>query len=97
MDHFPGGARGGLNWKERTQLVKDLIDLGFASQLTLSHDFGGSRPALPEDAARRNINNPDGYCFIARNVIPRLINLGVAQETILDMTVNAPRRFFGGE
>ena len=97
MDHFPGGSRGGLNWEERTRLVKDLVDLGFANQLTLSHDFGGSRPSLPEDAARRNINNPDGYCFIARNVIPRLLELGVTQDTIFDMTVGAPRRFFGGE
>ena len=97
MDHFPGGARGGLNWEERTQLVKRLVDLGFTSQVTLSHDFGGSRPALPEDAERRSTNNPDGYCFIARKVLPRLEELGVSEEAIHMMTVDAPRRFFGGQ
>jgi phosphotriesterase-related protein len=96
MDHFPGGARGGPNWEERTQLVKRLIDLGHASQVTMSHDFGGWRPALPEVVGRRGANNPDGYCFVSRHVVPRLRELGASDEAIHTMTVDAPRRFFGG-
>jgi phosphotriesterase-related protein len=96
MDHFPGGARGGLTWEERTQLVKRLVDMGFAGQVTMSHDFGGWRPALPEAAERRSANNPDGYCFIARRVVPRLRELGVSEDAIRTITVDAPRRFFGG-
>ena len=97
MDRYPGGARGGLNWEERTQVIKRLVDLGFASQITMSHDFGGSRPALPEQVERRKAHNPDGYCFIIRRVLPRLRELGVGEETIHTMTVDAPRRLFGGE
>ena len=97
MDHFPGGARGGLSWEERTQVVKQLVDLGFASQVTMSHDFGGWRPALPETVGRRGENNPDGYLFVSRRVLPRLRELGVSEEAIHTMTVDAPRRFFGGE
>ena len=97
MDHFPGGARCGLNWEERTQLVKRLVDLGYASQVTMSHDFGGWRPALPEAAERRSANNPDGYCFIVRRVLPRHRESGVSEEAIRTITVNAPRRYFGGQ
>ena len=56
-----------------------MVDLGFASQITLSHDYGGARPALPEAAAARPSHNPDGYCFIIRKVLPRLRELGVSE------------------
>ena len=97
MDRYPGGATVGPNWEERTQVVKRLVDLGFASQVSMSHDYGGSRPALPEQVERRKAHNPDGYCFIIRRVLPRLRELGVSEEAIHTMTVDAPRRFFGGE
>ncbi len=95
MDRYPGNPEG-LNWEKRTEVVKKLVDLGYAGQITLSHDFGGSRPALPENINRRSLNNPDGYCFIIRKVIPRLLDLGVTKDQITDMTVNAPRKLFGG-
>ena len=96
MDRYPGGARGGLNWEERTLVLKRLVDLGYANQITMSHDFGGSRPALPEVLERRKAYNPDGYCFIIRKVLPRLRELGVSEEAIHTITVDAPRRLFGG-
>lgn len=97
MDRYPGGRAGSLNWEDRTQMVKRLVDLGFAGQVTLSHDFGGPRPALPEVIEMRNAYNPDGYCFVIRKVLPRLRELGVSDEDIHTMTVDAPRRLFGGE
>jgi len=97
MDRYPGGRSGGLNWEERTQVVKRLVDLGFAGQVTLSHDFGGSRPALPEVVEMRKAYNPDGYCFVVRRVLPRLRELGVSEKDIHTMTVDAPRRLFGGK
>ena len=97
MDRYPGGRDGGLNWEERTQVVKHLVDLGFAGQVTLSHDFGGPRPALPEVLEMRKAYNPDGYCFVVRRVLPRLRELGISEEDIHTMTVDAPRRLFGGK
>ena len=97
MDRYPGGRAGGLNWEQRTDVVKQLVDLGFAGQVTLSHDFGGARPALPEAAEARSAYNPDGYCFIIRRVLPRLRELGVSEDAIREMTVNGPRRLFGGD
>ncbi len=96
MDRYPGIPGGDLDWEKRTLVVKQLIDLGFSEKVTLSHDFGGSRPALPENIERRDKNNPDGYCFIIRKVIPRLLELGVGQEQIDNMTINGPRRLLGG-
>jgi phosphotriesterase-related protein len=95
MDRYPGSSEG-LSWERRTQVVKTLIDLGYSHQITLSHDFGGARPALPENINRRSSNNPDGYCFIIRKVIPRLLALGVTTDQITNMTINAPRKLFGG-
>jgi len=97
MDRYPGGRDRGLNWEERTQVVKNLVDLGFAGQVTLSHDFGGPRPALPEVLEMRKAYNPDGYCFVVRRVLPRLRELGISEEDIHTMTVDAPRRLFGGK
>ena len=40
--------------------------------------------------------NPDGYNFITRNVLPRLKELGVSDETVNQIMVENPRRFFEG-
>ena len=96
MDRYPGNPEG-LNWEQRTEVVRKLVNLGFSGQITLSHDFGGARPALPENIERRSKNNPDGYCFIVRRVIPRLLALGVTKEEVDNMTVHGPRRLFGAE
>ncbi|MCS5667501.1 MAG: hypothetical protein NZ876_08955 [Dehalococcoidia bacterium] len=41
--------------------------------------------------------NPDGYNFITRNVLPRLMDQGVSEETINQIMVENPRRFFEGK
>lgn len=96
LDHYPGGRMGGLDWEQRTAVVKRLIDLGFAESITLSHDFGDSRPALPEVIEQRRAYNPDSISFISRRVLPRLRDLGVSENAIQTMMVDVPRRFFGG-
>ena len=96
MDHYPGGRTGGLNWEERTQVIKQLVDMGLADHVTMSHDFSLSYDDSPVTEADRATYNPDGICFIPRKVVPRLRELGVTQEQIDAMTVDAPRRYFGG-
>lgn len=97
MDRYPGGRVSGLKWDERTQVVKQLVDLGYADHTTLSHDWGGPRPNPPDVLEMRKVYNPDDFCFIIRRVLPRLRELGVSEEDIHTMTVDAPRRLFGGE
>ncbi len=97
MDHYPGGRAGGLNWEERTQIIKELVDMGLANFVTMSHDFSLSYADSSEIEADRASYNPDGICFISRKVVPRLRDLGVSQQHIDAMTIDAPRRYFSGE
>ena len=97
MDRYPGGRLGGLQWEERTQVVKRLVDMGLAEQVTMSHDDAISYLLLPEENEARRVRNPDSISFISRRVLPRLRELGVSEEDIRTMTVDAPRRYFGGQ
>ena len=96
LDRYPGGRIPGTpKWEERTAIVKQLIDAGWAHRLMLSHDH--STPAVqpsPELRREREQFNPDGYLFITRNVLPRLRELGAADADIQAMMVDNPRRFF---
>jgi predicted metal-dependent phosphotriesterase family hydrolase len=40
--------------------------------------------------------NPDGYLFIKRRVLPRLLEMGASSETVHMLNENNPRRFFEG-
>lgn len=104
MDHMTWGSDGMkgqdaqvLSWQQRAATVKKLIDAGFARQVFLSNDwyFGiaiagtGSMEVLEK-------RNPDGMLFTMRKTLPYLRQIGVAQQDIHLMTVENPRRFFGG-
>lgn len=104
MDHMTWGAdeaRGAnaktLSWQQRAQCVKKLIDAGYEKQIFLSNDwyFGISiAPTGFMDAKEKM--NPDGILFTTRKTIPYLKQLGVSDHAIHVMTVESPRRFFGG-
>ena len=98
LDRFPGGSNPETpNWEVRTETTKKLIDAGFADRIMLGHDWSaGGAPATPERLERRRRQNPDGYLFITRKVLPRLREMGVSQETTEQIMVHNPRRFFEG-
>ncbi len=98
MDELPGHQ---LNepWREKCDMIKRLIDAGFAGQLMLSHDW--SVKLHPDDSwgaseEKHKLVNPDDYAFIGRNVLPYLREQGVDEEAIRLMTVENPRRFLAG-
>ena len=97
MDRYPGGRMGGLNWEQRTQVVKQLVDLGLSGQVTMSHDCVINGLSLPEREVERRAYNPDDISFVSRKVLPRLRELGVSDEDIRVMMVDVPRHVFGGE
>lgn len=99
MDELPGHQ---LNepWREKCDMIKRLIDAGFAGQLMLSHDW--SIKKHPDDSwgaseAKHKLVNPDDYAFVGRNVLPYLREQGVDEEAIRLMTVDNPRRFLAGK
>ncbi len=99
LDRFPGGRRPGTPyWEERTQLAKQLIDAGYTDRIMLSHDHSVPKARYGVAVQEERIKyNPDGYNFITRNVLPRLRELGVSDETINQIMVENPRRFFEGK
>jgi len=98
LDRFPGGRRPGTPlWEERTDLAKQLIDAGYANRIMLSHDHSVPKARYGLEVQEERFKyNPDGYNFITRNVIPRLKHLGVSEESINQIMVENPRRFFEG-
>ena len=97
LDRYPGGRMQGPKWDERTQVVKELLDMGLVDRITLSHDYPLSFLLSQEMNEERQTYNPDGICFINRVVLPRLREMGVSDDAINTMMVDNPRRFFGGD
>ena len=94
LDHFPGDSP---DWGTRTQVVKQLIDSGYGHRIMLSHDFNLAHHRSNQEAReRRWLDNPDGYLFIKRRVLPRLRELGVAEEAVKRLNEDNPRLFFEG-
>ncbi len=98
LDRYPGGRTGDTpNWEIRTEVLKKLLDAGFAHRIMLSHDHSvPSTNPTPEQAEERRRFNPDGYLFITRRVLPRLREMGASEDDIQAMMVDNPRRFFEG-
>ena len=99
MDRTPGGrSPGSPTWEERTETVRALIDAGFGRRIMLGHDWSVTAGlSTPEVLEERQRHNPDGYLFITRNVLPRLLERGVSQDDVDRLMVGNPRRFFEGE
>ncbi len=96
LDHYPGGRQpGALDWEQRTEVLKRLLDAGVGDRLMLSHDNSVTITLTSRDQQeQRRQYNPDGYLFVKRRVLPRLRELGVSEEAIQQLVVGNPRRFF---
>jgi len=94
LDHFPGSDP---DWETRTLVIKQLIDQGYGNRIMLSHDFNmrQHRGNIEERTARWE-RNPDGYLFIKRHVLPRLIELGVSEKSATALNEENVKRFFEG-
>ena len=97
LDIYRGvSVSGRLDWEQKTDVAKQLIDAGYGDRIMLSHDWcvtpRGSREAQ-EEVLR---HNSDGYLFITRRVLPRLQEMGCSQELLNQIMVDNPRRFFEG-
>ena len=99
LDRYPGGrVTGTPDWEQRTEVAKKLMEAGYTERIMLSHDYSvpKARNGAEVQEERRRAN-PDGYNFISRYVLPRLMELGASEADIHQITVENPRRFFVGE
>ncbi|MDA4123328.1 MAG: phosphotriesterase-related protein, partial [Thaumarchaeota archaeon] len=98
LDRYPGGDIPGTpGWEERTLVLKKLIDAGHADRIMLGHDWDVTATIANKGLRESmSVQNPDGFLFITRRVLPRLREMGVREEVIEDIMVRNPRRFFQG-
>ena len=107
MDQLPRGGpappgtplqqQGALSWEDRYNQIKALADAGFASRIMLGNDHSIAMSLQPGTSeAARLAQNPDGMLFVTRKAIPALKKLGVSDQAIRTMSVDAPRRFLTG-
>ena len=93
-----GHAPGTPDLEGRIQMTKALIDAGFGHHLMLGQDWSVTADLFGGKDAQEETKkgNPDGYLTISRQVLPRLIAIGVSEEVTNQMMVDNPRRFFEG-
>ncbi|SNX61934.1 phosphotriesterase-related protein [Streptomyces sp. TLI_55] len=94
---FLGMDRFGMEFiaplEQRVETVAQLVRLGYASQLVLSHDCPCFLDYLTTD--QRELVAPSwDYTHIHDDVLPALRKAGVSDEDLRTMLVDNPRRFF---
>ena len=105
MDQLPRGGTvapgtplvgpGALPWQQRYSQIKALVDAGFANRVMLGNDDSLAMTIQPTASnAARVAMNPDGMLFVVRKAIPALKQIGISDDAIRTMTLDAPRRFF---
>lgn len=92
MDRYPGHKLS-VSPSVRNQTLKTLIDKGFANRLLLSQDWFLTHVKFREDHIREN---PDGFLYLKKVIIPQLKETGVSDPVINQLFVENPRRYFEG-
>jgi phosphotriesterase-related protein len=103
MDRLPGIHVPSLvrvSPEGRVRTIKALIDAGYASRILLGHDtflVSTFFDNLPEVAKNKLAwDNPYGFLYIHKYVLPKLRELGVSEKVINGICVDNPRNFFEG-
>ncbi len=76
--------------------LKELLDEGLGSNLMLSHDWNIVLTRVGSAGFPGREENPDGYLWLTRAVIPRLKEASVLNSGIDQMMRDNPRRYFEG-
>ncbi|MBI2767356.1 MAG: phosphotriesterase-related protein [Chloroflexi bacterium] len=78
---------------QRADMVAALVAKGYASRITLSHDASCHIDFFPEGFAEERM--PDWHHrHISLDIIPKLLQRGVSQADVDQMTIHNPRRIF---
>jgi phosphotriesterase-related protein len=84
----------------RTKTLKALIDAGYKDRLCISHDWALARHVANDSPIgspqKRKKVNPHNYLYIKNVVFPQLREMGVSEDVISSILVDAPRKFFEG-
>ena len=83
-------------WQGRTDYLKERLDEGLDANMMLSHDWNIVLSRIGSSGMPGKEGNPDGYLWIIRAIIPRLMESGIEQSVIDRMMIENPRRYFEG-
>jgi phosphotriesterase-related protein len=104
MDRLPGiqvPPLARVSAEGRVKTIKAMIDAGYASRILLGHDtflVSSFFDTLPEPAKKKLASdNPYGFLYISKYVLPKLRELGVSEKTIISICEDNPRAFFEGK
>ncbi|MEX2080323.1 MAG: phosphotriesterase-related protein [Dehalococcoidia bacterium] len=79
--------------EQRADMIAALVEKGYASRITLSHDSSCHIDMAPEPLVEA-ISNTWNYTHIPLDVVPMLMQRGVSEAAIHQMTVANPRALF---
>ena len=103
MDRLPGihvPPLSRVSPEGRVKTIKALIDAGYTNRILLGHDtflVSSFFDTLPEVAKKKlETDNPYGFLYINKFVLPKLRELGVSEKIIHSICVDNPRAFFEG-
>ena len=103
MDRLPGihvPPATSVSPEGRVRTIKALIDAGYTSRILLGHDtflVSSFFDTLPASAKKKlATDNPYGFLYIHKYVLPKLRELGVSEKVIDSICVDNPRKFFEG-
>jgi phosphotriesterase-related protein len=89
MDRF--GVNAYCSEDDRVATVARLCENGWAGQMVLSHDAACHIDWFDDELLRRGV--PDWhFLYITKTIVPKLLELGVTEDQIHTMLVEAPRR-----
>ena len=94
MDRF--GVEFAISMEDRVATIAEMVKRGYVDQLTLSHDCCCWSDFFPEVSDYHAAMPNHNYLHIHNDVIPALLDAGVAQPDIDKMFVDNPRRYFEG-
>ena len=97
MDRVPGYQ---MDVKSQAKTFKALIDAGWVSRLMPSHDyilvlFPTDLPLAYREFVKKNVG-PHEFLYLKEVFFPMLMEMGVAESTLISMCVDNPRNFFNG-
>lgn len=90
MDRF--GINALLPTAERVAIIARLCEMGYAGKMVLSHDTNCYMEWI--DPAVRALMPDWRFTYISDRVIPALVEAGVSEEQVRQMTVDNPRLIF---
>ncbi|XP_071960109.1 N-acetyltaurine hydrolase-like [Antedon mediterranea] len=70
---------------QRIDIIKGLVDEGYADQVVISHDIHAKHQLLKYGG--------HGYSHILENVVPKMLVKGISQEDIDKILIHNPRRW----